>query len=98
MSTIGRFVPVAAHGDNWQLFMNPSAIRGCRYSHDEGCFHLRDRRDAGLGIDTRGRKHPPARENGAETAIRFMADADGNPGREIRESNASTHIQLLAWV
>jgi hypothetical protein len=37
--------------------------------------------DAGLGIDTRGRKHPfyLARENGAETAIRFMADADGIP-------------------
>jgi hypothetical protein len=37
--------------------------------------------DAGLGIGWGGRKHPfyLARENGAETAIRFMADADDVP-------------------
>jgi len=37
--------------------------------------------DAGLGMGRGGRKHPlyRARENGAETAIRFMADADDIP-------------------
>ncbi|MFI4961880.1 MAG: hypothetical protein ACHP82_10575, partial [Hyphomicrobiales bacterium] len=41
--------------------------------------------DAGLGIGSDGRKHPfyLARENGAETAIRFMADADDIPADRI---------------
>src|SRR5204862_4118028 len=38
----------------------------------------------GLGTGTGGRKHPYylARESGAETAIRFMADAGNSPGAE----------------
>jgi len=41
--------------------------------------------DAGLGIGWGGRKHPfyLARENGAETAIRFMADADDIPAARV---------------
>ena len=41
--------------------------------------------DAGLGNGLGGRKHPfyLARENGAEAAIRFMADADAVPGERI---------------
>ncbi|MGN6573366.1 MAG: hypothetical protein ACTHLO_18330 [Pseudolabrys sp.] len=40
--------------------------------------------DAGLGLGTGGRRHPYylARENGAELAIRFMADGDGRPPAE----------------
>ena len=44
--------------------------------------------DAGLGIGLGGRKHPfyLARENGAEAAIRFMADADAAPGERSAAS------------
>src|SRR6185369_8989706 len=41
--------------------------------------------DAGLGTGTDGRRFPLylARENGAETAIRFMADADDIPSKRL---------------
>jgi len=41
--------------------------------------------DAGLGIGMGGRKHPfyLARENGAEAAIRFMANADAAPAERL---------------
>jgi hypothetical protein len=54
--------------------------------------------DAGLGIDTRGKKHPfyLAREIGAETAIGFRADADGIRSPNPRVKCDSAHIQLLA--
>jgi hypothetical protein len=73
----------AAHQDDWQLFMNPSAFRDVL----DGCktvfIHV-TAGDAGLGTKTGGRKHPfyLAREHGAEIAIRFMADADNRPPAE----------------
>jgi len=69
---------VSAHQDDWQLFMNPQAFRDVR---DEACrcvfIHV-TAGDAGLGSGTGGREHPLylARDNGTETAIHFMADAD----------------------
>jgi len=78
---------VSPHQDDWQLFMNPSAFRDVR---DEACrcvFIHMTAGDAGLGTGGGGRAHPLylARDNGAETAIRFMADADNRaPAEPVR--------------
>src|SRR5438105_4111868 len=71
----------AAHEDDWQLFMNPSPFRDVAESKTKTVFVHLTAGDAGLGTGTGGRKHPYylARENGAETAIRFMADAGAQP-------------------
>jgi hypothetical protein len=72
----------AAHEDDWQLFMNPSAFQDVMGGATKTVFVHLTAGDAGLGIGLGGRKHPfyLARENGAEAAIRFMADADAAPG------------------
>ena len=72
----------AAHEDDWQLFMNPSAFQDVMGGAAKTVFVHLTAGDAGLGIGLGGRKHPfyLARENGAEAAIRFMADADAEPG------------------
>jgi hypothetical protein len=75
----------AAHEDDWQLFMNPSAFQDVINGAAKTVFVHMTAGDAGLGIGWGGRKQPYylARENGAETAIRFMADADGMPGSRV---------------
>jgi hypothetical protein len=75
----------AAHEDDWQLFMNPSAFQDVMNGAAKTVFVHLTAGDAGLGIGKGGRKHPfyLARENGAEAAIRFMADADATPGERI---------------
>ena len=77
----------AAHEDDWQLFMNPSAFQDVIDGAAKTVFVHMTAGDAGLGIGWGGRKHPfyLARENGAETAIRFMADADDIPAERIAE-------------
>ena len=71
----------AAHQDDWQLFMNPSAFDDVADSKTKVVFVHMTAGDAGLGTGTSGRKYPyyRARENGAETAIRFMADSGEKP-------------------
>ena len=71
----------APHEDNWQLFMNPSAFQDVIDGDTKSVFIHMTAGDAGLGITSGGRKHPLylARENGAEIAIRFMADSDNQP-------------------
>ncbi len=73
----------AAHEDDWQLFMNPSAFEDVISGSAKTVFVHMTAGDAGLGMGRNGRKHPlyRARENGAETAIRFMADADDIPAK-----------------
>lgn len=68
----------SAHEDDWQLFMNPPAFRDVLDEAVRCIFVHVTAGDAGLGVGSGGRKHPYylARENGAETAIRFMADAN----------------------
>jgi len=75
----------AAHEDDWQLFMNPSAFQDVIKGASKTVFVHVTAGDAGLGAGLGGRKHPfyLARENGAEAAIRFMADADGSPGERV---------------
>jgi LmbE family N-acetylglucosaminyl deacetylase len=70
----------SAHGDDWQLFMNPFAFRDVRDGAKTVFVHV-TAGDAGLGTTNGGRKHPYylARENGAESAIRFMANAVEGP-------------------
>ena len=68
----------AAHEDDWQLFMNPVAFYDVLDVDTRTVFIHVTAGDAGLGTNTGGRKHPyyVARENGAESAIRFMVDSD----------------------
>ena len=75
----------AAHEDDWQLFMNPSAFQDVMKGATKTVFVHLTAGDAGLGVGKGGRKHPfyLARENGAEAAIRFMADAEATPGERI---------------
>ena len=75
----------AAHEDDWQLFMNPSAFQDVIGRAAKTVFVHLTAGDAGLGPGRGGRKHPfyLARENGAEAAIRFMADADATPGERV---------------
>ena len=49
------------------------------------CTSSRSAGDAGSGLGARGRKHPfyLARENGAEAAIRFMANANSAPAERL---------------
>lgn len=77
----------AAHEDDWQLFMNPSAFQDVIDGAAKTVFIHMTAGDAGLGMGFGGRKHPfyLARENGAETAIRFMADADDIPANRVAE-------------
>ena len=72
----------AAHEDDWQLFMNPSAFKDVIKDAAKTVFVHVTAGDAGAGMGYNGRKFPyyRARENGAEAAIRFMADADSIPG------------------
>jgi hypothetical protein len=74
----------AAHADDWQLFMNPSAFEDVGGGAAKTVFVHVTAGDAGLGIGSGGRQHPYylARENGAESAIRFMADAERTLTRE----------------
>jgi hypothetical protein len=74
----------AAHQDDWQLFMNPSAFLDVADLKTKTVFVHLTAGDAGSGMGKRGRKHPfyLARENGAEAAIRFMADKDNMPAEK----------------
>jgi len=71
----------AAHEDDWQLFMNPSAFVDVTDARTKTVFVHLTAGDAGLGMGTGGRKHPYylAREKGAEAAIHFMADSGEKP-------------------
>jgi hypothetical protein len=75
----------AAHQDDWQLFMNPSAFLDVTGTKTKTVFVHVTAGDAGSGLGRRGRKHPfyLARENGAEAAIRFMADANEMPTEKV---------------
>jgi hypothetical protein len=75
----------AAHQDDWQLFMNPSAFDDVVGKNTKAVFIHTTAGDAGLGMGWGGRKHPfyLARDNGAELAIRFMADAGKAPAVKI---------------
>jgi hypothetical protein len=75
----------AAHEDDWQLFMNPSAFEDVTGGAAKTVFVHLTAGDAGLGTGLGGRKHPfyLARENGAEAAIRFMANAESAPAERV---------------
>lgn len=79
----------SAHQDDWQLFMNPSAFRDVIDGNTKSVFIHMTAGDAGLGSKNGGRKYPLylAREHGAESAIRFMADSDD---RQPAEQTASS--------
>jgi hypothetical protein len=74
----------AAHEDDWQLFMNPSAFDDVAGGAAKTVFVHVTAGDAGIGTGANGRKHPyyRARENGADTAVRFMVDANTAPASE----------------
>ena len=74
----------AAHEDDWQLFMNPSAFDDVINGAAKTVFVHVTAGDGGLGMGRGNRKFPYylARENGAESAVRFMADADNSPSKK----------------
>jgi hypothetical protein len=74
----------AAHEDDWQLFMNPSAFQDVAGNAAKTVFIHLTAGDAGLGVGTGGRHYPfyLAREHGAEQAILFMANADDSPAEK----------------
>jgi hypothetical protein len=71
----------AAHQDDWQLFMNPSAFQDVVGDAAKTVFIYVTAGDAGLGTGTGDRKQPlyVARDNGARQAVRFMADTVAVP-------------------
>ena len=71
----------AAHEDDWQLFMNPSAFEDVLGGASKTVFVHVTAGDAGNGTGTIGRRWPYflARENGAENAIRFMTGTEHEP-------------------
>ena len=71
----------AGHEDDWQLFMDPPAFEDATGGAAKTVFIHVTAGDNGLGTGFGGRKYPYylARENGALSAIRFMADADKSP-------------------
>jgi hypothetical protein len=81
----------AAHQDDWQLFMNPSAFLDVADAKTKAVFVHTTAGDAGLGIGKGGKRYPYylARENGAEAAIRFMVDADSEPG-----ARSASYVQI----
>jgi hypothetical protein len=83
----------SAHQDDWQLFMNPSAFHDVLAGNTKCVFIHMTAGDAGLGTGSGGRKHPYylAREHGAESAIRFMADSDSRPPAERIVSKMAFH-------
>ena len=82
----------SAHEDDWQLFMNPAAFRDVRDGVKCIFVHV-TAGDGGLGTGNGGRKHPYylAREHGAESAIRFMADAGEYPELADTETTQPAH-------
>jgi len=101
----------AAHADDWQLFMNPSAFDDVTADAAKTVFIHATAGDAGLGTGSGGRKHAYylAREHGAEAAIRFMADTadlpaeasagpvtiNGHPIRRLRYRNTVSYFLRL---
>ena len=75
----------AAHEDDWQLFMNPSAFEDVLGGAAKTVFVHVTAGDAGNGTGRGGRHRAyyRARENGAEDAIKFMADTDREPGTAV---------------
>lgn len=71
----------AAHQDDWQLFMNPSAFHDVIGGAAKTVFIHVTAGDAGLGTGAGDRKQPLylARDNGAVQAVRFMADTEAVP-------------------
>ncbi len=66
-----------AHEDDWQLFMNPDAYHAVQDKSSKSVFVYVTAGDAGLGVTTISPSSVPffvARENGANAALRFMAD------------------------
>lgn len=90
----------APHQDDWQLFMNPSAFLDVVDGDTKTVFVHMTAGDAGLGTGSGGRKHPLylARENGAEAAIRFMANSDGRPPVKTLVSVSTFNGRLIRGV
>ena len=90
----------AAHEDDWQLFMNPTAFYDVLDANTKTVFIHMTAGDAGLGTNTGGRRHPyyAARENGAENAIRFMADSDNRVPGETEVSTPALNGRQIRRV
>lgn len=82
---------VIAHEDDWQLFMNPNAYYDVQNPLSKVIFIYVTAGDAGFGVEPAKPTIVPyyvARENAANSAIRFMADISSPP----KESTSNTAI------
>jgi GlcNAc-PI de-N-acetylase len=82
---------VIAHEDDWQLFMNPNAYYDVQNPLSKVIFIYVTAGDAGLGVEPAKSASVPyyvARENAANSAIRFMADI----ASPLKESTSNTAI------
>jgi hypothetical protein len=98
---------IAAHPDDWQLFMNPAAFRSMDQPNEKSVFVHLTAGDAGAGVGVGGGNKGPtpyylAREEGAMRAIRFMANAvsNGSGGSEMQREivvRSGVKIERLSY-
>ena len=73
---------VVAHEDDWQLFFNPVPWTDVRTPGRKVVFIYLTAGDAGLGTGPAASPYLLAREEGAERAVRFIANIDSVPGSD----------------
>lgn len=90
----------AAHPDDWQLFMNPSAYRDVQLSSTKIVFVYVTAGDGGAGIGNAGRSQPYylARENGAKASVKFMADAKERPMSPVDSVTSISGHAIKRWL
>lgn len=89
----------AAHEDDWQLFMNPNAYYDVQKMSTKVVFVYITAGDNGAGLGNVGRSQPYylARENGARTSVKFMADAKEPPGIPVDSVVIISGHALRKW-
>lgn len=87
---------VVGHEDDWQLFMNPPASQDVAGAARKAVFIHLTAGDAGQGAPSEEGRPPffLARENGVDTALRFMT---GGPGREGFEDVRGHRLRRLSY-
>src|SRR5262245_43335192 len=89
-----------AHPDDWQLFMNPNAYQDVQNPSNKVVFVYVTAGDAGVGVKNGGRSQPYylARENGAKSSVRFMADAAKPPEVPLDAVASISGHPIKLWV
>ncbi len=90
----------AAHEDDWQLFMNPSAYHDVERPATKVVFIYLTAGDAGAGVGNAGRSQPYylAREHGAKLSVKFIADVDNTPVTPVESVAAVSGHAIPRWL